>query len=217
MTDMRQSTRPGGRDGSLRVLLAHDDRFELYGLVRALSDDDIELVGEAHTPEQVRPLVTRSQPDVLLASPAIVEQDDFALLRSLRKRAPGLRVIILRGAGHEARTRAACAEGACGFISTSADPRHLAALVSEAALGHICVLPEPEPEPEESVLTDRELSVLRGAARGLSNEAIGQELWLSSHTVKSHLHRIYTKLGVANRTEAARWALENQVLEHEFV
>ena len=63
-------------------------------------------------------------------------------------------------------------------------------------------------------LTERETSILKALARGLSNDAIGKELWVAEQTVKFHLTNIYRKLGVANRTEAARYAFEHGLIEH---
>ena len=62
-------------------------------------------------------------------------------------------------------------------------------------------------------LSAREVEILQGVARGLSNRAIASELWLSDQTVKFHLHNVYRKLGVSNRTEAARYAFENGLAE----
>ena len=66
---------------------------------------------------------------------------------------------------------------------------------------------------KDSGLTEKELGILKAVARGLSNDAIGKELWLSEQTVKFHLHKIYRKLGLANRTEAARYAYEHGLLD----
>ena len=212
MTGQRHS---GSDTSSLRVLLAHEDRLELYGLARALADDGIEVAGEAHRHEQVIPLVARTRPDVLLISAALVELDGFDVLAAVQDRYAATQVIVLAGALDTQRARTACAAGAAGFVSTDVDPCHVGALLQEAAAGHFYFLP-PEPAEHASAapLTERERAVLGGAARGLSNDAIGRELWLSPHTVKSHLHRIYAKLDVANRTEAARWAHENGLVEH---
>ena len=74
------------------------------------------------------------------------------------------------------------------------------------------------PDPGESAaraagLTERETAILAALARGLSNEAIGKELWVAEQTVKFHLTNIYRKLGVSNRTEAARLAYQNGLVE----
>lgn len=195
---------------TVRVLLAHDDRLELFGLTRALADGGAEVVGEAHTAEQVRPLAARTRPDIVLVSAALAEEGGFGSLDGRR----GALVFVLGGAGDGERTRVALERGAAGFLTTAVDPALIAGLLREVCMGNLCIAPPQATEARrDELLTERELAVLRGAARGLSNQAIGGELWLSSHTVKSHLHRIYGKLGVANRTEAARYALEHRLVE----
>jgi two-component system, NarL family, nitrate/nitrite response regulator NarL len=67
----------------------------------------------------------------------------------------------------------------------------------------------PRRHTNEAVLSERETEILNGVARGLSNRAIARELWLSDQTVKFHLHNIYRKLEVANRTEAAKYAFDH--------
>jgi DNA-binding NarL/FixJ family response regulator len=64
-------------------------------------------------------------------------------------------------------------------------------------------------------LTDRELTIIKAVARGLSNQAIGRELWVTEQTVKFHLTNVYRKLAVANRTEAARWAFAHGLVNQE--
>ena len=209
LTTMTEQRHSASDTSSLRILLAHEDRLELYGLARALADGGVEVAGEAHKHEQVLPLVARTRPDVLLISATLAEQESFDVLSAVRDRYAQTQVVVLAGALDAHRARAACEAGAAGFVSTEVDPRHVPALLQEAAAGNFYFLPPGPAAAAATPLTERERAVLGGAARGLSNDAIGRELWLSPHTVKSHLHRIYTKLDVANRTEAARWAHEN--------
>src|SRR6184192_1426818 len=72
----------------------------------------------------------------------------------------------------------------------------------------------PASAAKEAGLTERELVIVRAVARGLSNEAIAKELWVAEQTVKFHLTNIYRKLEVSNRTEAARYAFEQGLVEH---
>jgi DNA-binding CsgD family transcriptional regulator len=70
----------------------------------------------------------------------------------------------------------------------------------------------PQPDPKLNELTRRELEILRLVAEGLTNAQLARMLWLSEQTVKFHLSNVYRKLGVANRTEASRWAQVHGVL-----
>ena len=216
MTGWLHDDREGAGTRPLRVLLAHDDKIERYGLARALEAGGIEVVGEAQTPEQIAPLVQRTRPDLLLLGAAF--GDAPTIVASVGARRPEQLVLLVGGAGERKLIGAALAAGAAGFLTSDAEPADIPALLRGVASGAFCALP-PEPAgaeaDEHAHLTPRELAVLSGAARGLSNAAIGRELWLTGHTVKTHLHRIYSKLGVANRTEATRYALEHQLVGGE--
>jgi DNA-binding NarL/FixJ family response regulator len=105
----------------------------------------------------------------------------------------------------------ALARGASGYIVKTINPRDLPSALRQAVEGsvyHAIGLPEvtEESEARAAGLTEREVAILKAVARGLSNQAIGKELWVTEQTVKFHLTNIYRKLGVANRTEAARYA-----------
>ena len=108
----------------------------------------------------------------------------------------------------------ALARGASGYIAKSIDPADL-----PYALRVLAEAEAPRAVPfgigddadvlASSGLTERELTILRAVARGLPNRAIAKELWVSEQTVKFHLTNAYRKLGVSNRTEAARWVYEH--------
>src|SRR5437867_617369 len=88
-------------------------------------------------------------------------------------------------------------------------------VVGEAVFTTVGVSDEPgERAAKEAGLTELELVIVRAVARGLSNEAIAKELWVAEQTVKFHLTNIYRKLEVSNRTEAARYAFEQGLVEH---
>ena len=101
----------------------------------------------------------------------------------------------------------------------SINPSDLPSTIRQAVEGNFYYVARPEEPDTEAVLrdaglTDKQAQILKAVARGLSNEAIGRELWLSEQTVKFHLHKVYRKLGLSNRTEAARWAYEHGLVEY---
>jgi len=109
--------------------------------------------------------------------------------------------------------------GANAYIVKSVNPIDLPAALRQAVEGTVFTTigvtgDAGEAAAKEAGLTERELVILRAVARGLSNEAIAKELWVAEQTVKFHLTNIYRKLGVANRTEAARYAFEHGLVEH---
>jgi DNA-binding NarL/FixJ family response regulator len=189
----------------------------LKGIRDALDGQrDIEVVGEASSGAQVLPLVNRSSPDLVLLDLRLPDMDGLQVLDRLRESHPEVKVAILSVVTDPAEIGKALDRGASAYIVKSIDPADLAAALRQALSGSFyCVgsltgneRAETSRE-DEAGLSGRETEILLGVARGLSNRAIAGELWLSDQTVKFHLHNIYRKLGVHNRTEAARYAFEH--------
>lgn len=203
----------------LRVLVADDHPLIVKGIREALSaEPDIEIVGEASTAAQVLPLVTHSSPDVVLLDLRFPDGDGFTLLDRIVAEHPNVRVAMLSVVNDSARITEAFERGACAYIVKSIDASDLAAALRQALSGTFyCVgglrLDGAAQAESRAGLSDREVEVLRGVARGLSNRAIARELWLSDQTVKFHLHNIYRKLSVSNRTEAAKYAFDHGFVE----
>ena len=127
-----------------------------------------------------------------------------------------IKVVILSASNSPADINAALARGANGFILKSVNPIDLPSAlrqVHEGTVFHAGMgAPGATASPaEEAGLTDRELTLLRALARGLSNKQISKELWISEQTVKFHVSNIYRKLDVSNRAGAVRWAHEQGI------
>ncbi len=202
----------------LRVLVADDHPLMVAGIRGALaSERDIEIVGEAASGAQVLPLVQHTQPDLVLLDLRLPEMDGMTVLERLRERYPKVKVAVLSVVSEKAEIARALERGAAAYIVKSIDAADLPAALRQAVSGSFyCLgsLPVDQGRQEsEAGLSDREVEILRAVARGLSNRAIARELWLSDQTVKFHLHNIYRKLGVKNRTEAAKYAFENGLAE----
>jgi DNA-binding NarL/FixJ family response regulator len=200
----------------IRIVVADDHRLFLVAVQAVLeSADDIEIVAEAHDGANVLPVVGRTRPDLVLLDLSMPQVDGFECLDAIRARHPGVKVAIISGSHDPQVIETALRHGACAFILKSINPTDLAAVIRHVMSGTVIQslgLPEPRPSaPAESAidLTERELSILQALARGLSNDAIAKELWIAQPTVKFHVRNVYRKLGVSNRTEAARYAYEN--------
>jgi DNA-binding NarL/FixJ family response regulator len=204
----------------MRVLIADDHRLILAGIRRALEDvEGIEIVGEAHTGSQVLPLVGRTNPDVVLLDMRMPQMNGLACLDLIRKRHPEIKVVVLSVFSDTEHIQAALKRGASGYIVKSVNPIDLGAALRQAVDGtvyHAFGMPDVDNEAGARAvgLTEREIAILKGVARGLSNQAIGKELWVTEQTVKFHLTNIYRKLEVTNRTEAARYAYEHGLVEN---
>jgi DNA-binding NarL/FixJ family response regulator len=204
----------------IRIVVADDHRLFLVAVQAVLeSADDIEIVAEAHDGANVLPVVGRTRPDLVLLDLSMPQVDGFECLDAIRARHPGVKVAIISGSHDPHVIETALRHGACAFILKSINPTDLAAVIRHVMSGTVIQslgLPEPRPSaPAESAidLTERELSILQALARGLSNDAIAKELWIAQPTVKFHVRNVYRKLGVSNRTEAARLAYQNGLVE----
>jgi DNA-binding NarL/FixJ family response regulator len=202
---------------ALKVLVADDHPLILSGIRSALEQaGGIEIVGEAHAGSQVLPLVGRTNPDLVLLDIRMPQLDGLACLDLIRKRHPDVKVVVLSAFSDQEHVEAALRRGASAYVVKAVNPLDLPAALRQAAEGtvfHAVGSPESSDDHSEIGLTGREMTLLRAVAKGLSNQAIGKELWISEQTVKFHLRNIYRKLGVSSRTEAARYAYERGLVE----
>jgi len=192
----------------VRVLIADDNRLMLEGVRRALERvEDIEIVGVTHTGSQVLPLVERRRPDLVALEFGMRSGDGRRCLEHLREQHPAIKVVVLSASSAHDDIRSALTSGARAYIVKSVDPRDIPVALRHAydeTVHHaIGFEPGPEDQLRAAGLTERELTVLKALARGLSNKAISRELWVSEETVKFHLGNLYRKLGVPNRLAAA--------------
>ena len=203
----------------MKVLIADDHPLVRSGVRRALEEEpDIEVVGEATNGAKVLPLIGQTGPDLVVLDLSMPQLDGLACLDQIHKRYPDVKVVILSATGDPDRVQAALARGATAYVVKSVDVRDLASALRQAVEGtvfHALGLQHDSEGQlaESSGLTKREVAILKAVARGLSNQAIGRELWVSEQTVKFHLRNVFRKLGVGSRTEAARYAFEHGLVE----
>jgi len=199
--------------GVVRIVIADDHPLVLAGIRSALElDSGFAVVGEARTSAEVLPLIERLEPGVLLLDRGMPAIDALAFLDRMASRHPKVKVVLLSEEDEPELVQAAFSRGAVGYILKRIDPIDLASAIRQAVEGtayHAHGLPaiSQDTAAKRAGLTERELAVIKAVARGLSNQAIGKELWVTEQTVKFHLTNVYRKLGVVNRTEAVRWAV----------
>ncbi len=204
----------------LKVLLADDHQLILDGVRRALEEagPEFEVVGEATKGSQVLPLVKRTQPDVVMLDLRMPELDGLACLDQIKRRFPSTKVIVLSVSSDRTLIDNVLKRGASAYIVKSVNPVDIPAVIRQAVEGTVYTaigLPDdPTSRAAKAAgLTERELAILTALAQGMSNAAIARNLWVAQQTVKFHLTNIYRKLGVANRTEAARYAYQQGLIE----
>jgi DNA-binding NarL/FixJ family response regulator len=199
---------------STKILLADDHSLLLAAVKQTLeADGRFVVVGETRIGTEVLPLIARTEPDVVLLDIRMPGIDGLASLERIRARFPKVKVVIFSASASVEHVEAALARGASGYIVKTVEHDDLVGALDAVVEGRPQSQPVglPDIDSEEiraraAGLTDRELTIIKLLARGLSNQQLAKELWVTEQTVKFHLTNIYRKLGVANRTEAARWA-----------
>jgi DNA-binding NarL/FixJ family response regulator len=207
--------------GRVRIVLVDDHAILRQGLRSLLGrEDDLEVVGEASSPGEALVVVERTRPGVVLLdmklSPAS-DNDGLDLCTELTKRYPELRVLVLSTFVDDALVVSAIQHGASGYVVKDVDTVELvrairlvatkgSAFDSRSAAAMMRSIHAPQATP---MLTEREVSVLRLVAGGLSNRGIGGRLHLSETTVKFHLRNIMRKLDATSRAEAVYKATRN--------
>ena len=202
---------------ALKVLLADDHRLTLAGVRRVLEESgDIEVVGEAYSGEDVLPLVRSTGPDLVVLDLQMPKLDGLSCLDLIRRHHPDVKVVIFSATTATAEIGTALRNGAIAYVLKTVNPLDLPAVIRQAAEGTVYYPPPAAAPPaakDTSDLTERERTILAAVMRGLSNKAISQEFWVTEQTVKFHLSNVYRKLGVPNRTAAARFAHDHGLID----
>jgi NarL family two-component system response regulator LiaR len=202
-----------------RVLLADDHRLIIESVRSALEDSgEFEVVGEAQNGAQVLALVKRTQPDVVVLDIRMPGMDGLVCLDQIKKRNPEIKVIVLSASSDQKLIENVLKRGASAYIVKSVNPVDLPSAIRQALDETVYTAIGLADDNSASAakaagLTSRELAILTALAQGKSNAAIAKDLWVAPQTVKFHLTNIYRKLNVANRTEAARYAYQQGLVE----
>jgi DNA-binding NarL/FixJ family response regulator len=201
-----------------------DDHPHVAIALRALLDQtpDIQLVAESRRGGDVAALVRRARPHVLLLDLFIEpEFDALAAVRRLRADFPDLKICLLSAYLEPALVRDLLQAGVYGYILKDDDyVSRVDTIIRDLADGQVYLSPQAyealaqatRAESAESLLSEREVEILRLAKRGLPNPQIAQSLHISPGTVRNHLSAIYRKLGIHSRHEALQVADERHLI-----
>jgi DNA-binding NarL/FixJ family response regulator len=224
---------PGlGNTAPLRIVVADDQASVREGLAVMLAMlPEIEVVGTAANGEQALEAVAGTHPDAILLDLNMPVLDGIETTRRLAEHHPEVAVVVLTTYADDTSVVRALQAGARSYITKDADRVQIAQALRSASAGLAVMDPavqaallvaaarsgSPGPSPRKPVvelpdgLTQREAEILAMIARGMSNSDIAAELYLSGHTIKSHINRIFAKTGSADRNAAIRYARDHQL------
>jgi DNA-binding NarL/FixJ family response regulator len=218
---------------SLRVVVADDQASVRQGLVLLLGlMPDIEVTGSAANGQEALDLVAEQQPDAILLDLHMPVLDGIETTRQLTRDHPEVAIVVLTTYVDDESVLAALRAGARSYLTKDADRSDIAHALHSAAAGFSVLDPGAQASLVASIgahppvadgphdlpgslpdgLTRREAEILVMIARGKTNPDIAATLFLSSHTVKSHINRIFSKTGAVDRSGAARYAKDHDLV-----
>jgi NarL family two-component system response regulator LiaR len=209
---------------SIRILVADDHAVVREGL-RALIETEpgMELAGEAADGAQALQMARALDPDVILLDLVMPNMDGIAAIEEIKRLGLSARILVVTSFAEDDKVFPAIKAGAVGYLLKDTSPSELLQGIRDVHAGEPTMHPTiarklmrelqrpPKLPPTEDPLTPRELEVLRLVAQGLSNQTIADRLVVSERTVRTHVSNILSKLHLANRTEAALYALREGI------
>ena len=200
----------------VKVIVVDDHPIFRLGLAASLAEmDHVELVGEAATAAEVLDLVKRTSPDLVLLDLHLPDQSGLEVNRWLAAKYPNVKVVVLTMSEDHHATVAAVRDGARGYIVKGADPNHIEHVIDCVMAGDVVLdhgvaravaelaglraktVSSPFPQ-----LSHRELDILELIARGLDNQTIARQLFLTPKTVRNHVSNVLAKLNAGDRSQA---------------
>jgi NarL family two-component system response regulator LiaR len=204
----------------IRILVVDDESVVREGVVAILSyQQDIEVVAEAENGIQAMEAARKTKPDVVLLDMVMPKQDGLATIPKLKEIVPNARILVLTSFAESDRVYQTIKAGALGYLLKDSTRVQLLQAIRDVAIGQASIHPSVAlkviheiDHPSELMyttepLTPRELDTLRLIARGLSNQEIATTMSVHERTIAKYVSNILDKLHLANRTQAALYAI----------
>lgn len=215
---------------SIGVLVADDQSMVRAGFRMLLAgEDDIDVVAEAGNGREAVEKAARFRPNVVLMDIRMPELDGLQATREILAADPDARILILTTFDLDEYIYEALSAGASGFVLKDERPEQLIAAIRTIAAGDALLSPSithrvisqfaqvrrPEPPKQLEELTSRELEVFQLMARGLSNAEIGEQLFITDTTVKTHVTHVLQKLNLRDRVQAVVLAYQSGIVDQD--
>ena len=204
----------------VRVLLADGYPVMRTGLANALgSETDIKIIGEAGDAIEAINKALELKPDVIVMEIFMPRGSGLEAIATIKQSLPGAKVLVFTTSDREEDLFQALRSGAQGYLLKSATINEVVDAVRRIASGETMLSPaiatkmaaEFRGRPDESRLSSRQMEVLKLLGEGLTTTEIGNSLFISESTVRTHLRRLLAKLNLRNRTEAAAYAVRHKL------
>jgi NarL family two-component system response regulator LiaR len=213
---------------NIRIFIADDHAVVRKGIEALIaSEDGMEVIGSAADGEEVVVRTATADHDVILLDLQMPRKSGVEAIMEIKERDASARILVLTSFSDNEKVFAAIKAGAAGYILKDATPHELLEAIRNVHSGKSSIDPEialkvihelnrPSNLPlTEEPLTEREMEILQLVARGLSNQQIAKELVISERTARTHISNILGKLHLANRTQAALYALRTGIARLE--
>jgi len=206
-------------NATVRIVVVDDHALFRRGLVGLLAEmDDFQVVGEAANGQDALGIIDMEKPDIVLLDVNMPEMSGVQTLAAMRRQGLNTLVLMLTISQHEDDLLGAIRAGASGYLLKNAEPETLRQTIKQVVAGKSVLAPEVTEQvfrlvrsgqlDSASLLTEREVEVLRFLSHGLTTAQTGAEMFISENTVKTHIRHILEKLEVSNRAEAVAKATQ---------
>lgn len=205
----------------IRILIADDHPVVREGLHGLLSiKPDFEVIGAAEDGEEAVLQARLLKPDVILMDLEMPRKNGLEAIKEIKASQPDVKILVLTSFTEDKKIFAALDAGALGCLLKDSSPQELIRAIRDVYQGQLTLHPavarkmlheREKPEDPNSLLTDREIEVLRLVAQGVDNHEIAEALIISLPTVRSHISNILNKLNLSNRSQAVLYALRHNI------
>jgi len=204
----------------MNIVIVDDHPLVRQGLTAVISvEEDMELVGEAVNAEEALEMVIRTKPDIALVDLKLADGSGLDIVKVCMEEFPACKYIILTSSADQEDFRKACELGVEGYVLKEAFPEELISAIRLVYRGRKYYDPsmvelmmnKNKEDSHIEQLTPRELEVLKALGEGQKNKDIAKNLFITEYTVKKHVSQVLAKLDLADRTQAALYAVEKRI------